>query len=250
MAVESIKIKQRFILLCLSVRLLACPAYAQEGGDLQARILYAFQSQDLSLLRGIQQTLSDSIQAAPPTAAARYHLAHADYRLALLTLKQDRGNAADSLEGCVTQLDELLRIDRSSAESLTLQSLCFVELAKIKKMQAVLLRARAADRLTRAEKTAPRNPRVLLARALEKLQTTSPTQAMPRELEDCVTAFERSSATSDEVPGWGHSEAYLLMGHELRVRGDIDGARNWIEKALIAAPDFKAAQLELMQLNR
>jgi Tfp pilus assembly protein PilF len=54
--------------------------------------------------------------------------------------------------------------------------------------------------------------------------------------------FEDSSGTSLDAPGWGHAEAYLALGRELQKRGDHLGARNWIEKSLIAAPDYKAAQ--------
>lgn len=250
MAVESINIKQRFLAVCASAVWFAVSAHAQEGGDLQARILYAYQTQDLANLREIQQTLTDGIQAGTPTAALRYHLAHADYRMGLMTGPQDHAKAKERLEDCVAQLNELQTQQENAPEVLALQSLCYVELAKLKKLQAALLRARAAERINRAEKLAPRNPRVLLVRALEKIQPGRPTRPIPHELEECVTMFERSSATGDDAPGWGHAEAYLLMGHELRVRGDIDGARNWIEKALIAAPDFKLAELELTQLNR
>jgi tetratricopeptide (TPR) repeat protein len=250
MAVESIKIGQCFLTACASAVLLACSALAQEGGDLQARILYAYQTQDLANLREIQQTLTDSIQAGTPTAALRYHLAHADYRMGLLAGEHDRLTGKERLEDCVAQLNELQTQAEVSPEVPVLQSLCYVELSKVKKLQAALLRGRAADRIDRADKLAPRNPRVLLVRALEKVRAGSPARPIPHELEECVTMFERSSATGNDAPGWGHAEAYLLMGHELRLRGDIDGARNWIEKALIAAPDFKLAQLELTLLNR
>ncbi len=60
----------------------------------------------------------------------------------------------------------------------------------------------------------------------------------------------QSSATSIDTPGWGHAEAYLALGRELQARGDQLGARNWIEKSLIAAPDYKAAQRQLALLVR
>lgn len=246
MGLESIKIKRRFLTVCASTVMLVCAVRAQEGGDLQARILYASQTQDLATLREIQRTLSESIQAGSPSVATRYHLAHADYRMAQLM----GSTGKERLEECVSQLDELLKTAENSSEALVLQSLCYVELASIKKLQASLLRARATERIDRASKLAPRNPRVLLVRALGKIRPVNPRPPIPRELEECVAIFERSSATGNDAPGWGHAEAYLLMGHELRIRGDIDGARNWIEKALIAAPDFKSAQVELTQLNR
>jgi Tfp pilus assembly protein PilF len=60
--------------------------------------------------------------------------------------------------------------------------------------------------------------------------------------------FDAASATSIDAPGWGHAEAYLALGRELQSRGDQLGARNWIEKSLIAAPDYKAAQRQLALL--
>jgi len=60
--------------------------------------------------------------------------------------------------------------------------------------------------------------------------------------------FEQSSATRADVPGWGHAEAYLALGTQLAARGDVLGARNWIEKSLIVAPDYKAAQKQLAML--
>ena len=62
--------------------------------------------------------------------------------------------------------------------------------------------------------------------------------------------FDVTSATSIDTPGWGHAEAFLALGRELQARGDQLGARNWIEKALIAAPDYKAAQRQLALLVR
>jgi hypothetical protein len=37
---------------------------------------------------------------------------------------------------------------------------------------------------------------------------------------------------------------------QLQARGDLLGARNWIEKSLIVAPDFKAAQRQMALLVR
>jgi Tfp pilus assembly protein PilF len=51
-----------------------------------------------------------------------------------------------------------------------------------------------------------------------------------------------------DAPGWGHGEAYLELGRQYQARGDLLGARNWIEKALIVAPDYKSAQRQLASL--
>jgi hypothetical protein len=38
------------------------------------------------------------------------------------------------------------------------------------------------------------------------------------------------------------------LGRQLELRRDVLGARNWIEKALIVAPDYKAARRQLTAL--
>jgi hypothetical protein len=42
----------------------------------------------------------------------------------------------------------------------------------------------------------------------------------------------------------------MMVGRELRMRGDVLGARNWIEKSLIVAPDYKEAQRQLELIKR
>ena len=225
-------------------------ARAQEGGDLQVQILYAYQTLDANQLLEIKQNLSNALHTGKAGPAERYHLAHADWRLADLTGAARKDQAQRALQECVDQLGILLEADRASVESLALQSICDSELANFKKMQSAVLRSRAAERLAEARKIAPRNPRVKLVLALSKLEGVSSSDVIPRELAEAAEAFEQSPATSNETPGWGHAETYLRYGHELRLRGEFLGARNWLEKALIAAPDYKAAQSELALLGR
>ena len=134
-----------------------------------------------------------------------------------------------------------------------LQSACYDGAANHKKLEAVLLRSRSADRLKAALALQPRNPRALLLSSLQGLQAkpgTAERQQAFAQLQLAVQTFDASSATRLDSPGWGHADAYLAMGLELKSRGDLLGARNFIEKSLIAAPDFKAAQRQLAQLNR
>jgi hypothetical protein len=70
------------------------------------------------------------------------------------------------------------------------------------------------------------------------------------QLQLAAQLFDASSATSIDTPGWGHAEAYLALGRELQSRADLLGARNWIERSLIAAPDYKDAQRQLATLER
>jgi hypothetical protein len=227
---------------------------AQEGGDIQAQILYAYQTEDNNSLRDLIQNLTAQVNNDGRDIALRYHLAHAEYRFGLLS-KQHKGNeAATAFGACVEVLRPALDATVKSAEVLLLQSACYAELADTKPMEGVMLRSRAGDRLKEAVKLAPRNPRVVLYPAQQELAHAKPGTAERQhafaQLQLAAQLFEASSATSADTPGWGHAEAYMALSHELQLRGDTLGARNWIEKALIAAPDYKAAQRQLAALAK
>ena len=132
-------------LLLLPMCLAGLPAEAQHGGDLQAQILYAFQSEDDNELSSLIQTLSTQVQAGGADNALRYDLAHADYRLGLMSAAGPAGNAESAFADCVEQLKPVLEKDGRSAEALALQSACYANLARFRKLEAVLLRSRAAE---------------------------------------------------------------------------------------------------------
>ena len=236
--------------------LLLIPALlnAQEGGDVQAQILYAYQTEDTNSLVNLIQELSAKIKDAPGDAALSYHLAHANYRMGQLAGRAEPHRAEQSYADCIDDLKPLLQKDVKSVETLILQGACYQQLADFKSVEAVVLRARASDRLNAAAKIAPKNPRLLLVTSTEELAraaTGSPQrQRAFSQLNLSAQIFDTASGTSIDEPGWGHAEAYLALGKEVQARGDRVQARNLIEKALIAAPDFKAAQRQLAMLSR
>jgi hypothetical protein len=71
--------------ILLSMLLLATVLHAQEGGDVQAQILYAYHTEDTNSLTNLIQTMSAKLKDAPGDDALRYHLAHAQYRLGELS---------------------------------------------------------------------------------------------------------------------------------------------------------------------
>ena len=234
--------------------LLPVAVQAQEGGDIQAQIDYAYQTEDGNTLANLIQKLTAQVKADADDVALRYHLAHAQYRSGQMSEHGHKSAAEAAYSDCIDELKPVLDKNTKSAEALALQSACYSGLAALKSLEAVLLRSRAADRLTAAKKAAPRNPRVVLLSAMQELHHAKPgsteSQQGLAELQRAAQLFENSSGTSIESPGWGHAEAYLALGHELQIRGDHLGARNWTEKALIAAPDYKAAQRQLASLTR
>jgi len=232
----------------------ACPLVAQMGGDLQAQILYAYQTEDANELADLRQSLATQVKDEPGDSSLRYQLGHADYRYALIVEPKDARAASQAFADCVEQLKLVVSADERSVEGLVLESACLQELSAYRKVEGVLLRSEAADRLARAAKLAPRNPRVLLLRASNGLAHAAPgsseAAAAFADLALAAKLFEESSATSVDTPGWGHAEAYLALGREYLQRGDVLSARNWIEKSLISAPDYRAAQRERAALLR
>jgi tetratricopeptide (TPR) repeat protein len=238
----------------LSALLWAPAAWAQQGGDLQAQILYAYQTEDSNSLVNLIQDLSAQVKTDAADVSLRYHLAHALYRRGLLAGPKSAHEAEAALSDCIDELKPVLSLDEKSVETLILQSACYSSLAEHRRLEAVLLRSRAEERLKNALGLAPRNPRAVYLDAVEGLRQAKPGSAAQThafaQLQLAVQLFDTSSATSIETPGWGHAEAYLALGRELQSRGDALGARNWIEKSLIIAPDYKAAQRQLALLVR
>jgi len=237
------------VMLLTTVRVVA-----QEGGDTQAQIDYAYQTEDGNRLANLIQNLTSRVKDNSADIALRYHLAHAQYRFGQLSGERHAHAAEAAFSDCIDELKPAIDKDVKSVESMVLQSACYSGLADLKSLEAVLLRSRAADRLNAALKLQPRNPRAALLSAMQDLRHAKPGspegQRGLAELRSAAELFEQTSGTSDEAPGWGHAEAYLALGRELQNRGDHLGARNWIEKALIAAPDFKTAQRQLASLSK
>ena len=215
---------------------------------MQAQILYAFHTEDGNALARLAQGLSVRLKAEDGSGAVRYHLAHAHYRHGQLLAATQANGAEAELSDCIDDLKPLLERAERSAEGYILQAACYGALAPLRSLQAPLLRSRATDRLASAGALAPRNPRYLLVKAQQELRHAKPgSSEHQRGLEDLQTAvarFDESSATNASEPGWGHAEAYLQLGTELKSRGDTVQARNLIEKALLVAPDYKSAQRE------
>jgi len=241
-------------LLLAALLLPAAAAWAQLGGDLQAQILYAYQTEDGNSLTNLIQDLSAQVKADGSDASLRYHLAHAQYRRGLLSGARSGHEAESAFSDCIDELKPLLTQDAKSAEPLILQSACYGGLADHRTLESVLLRSRSDDRLKTALTLAPRNPRAVFLSGMEGMRQSKPgtpqRQQAFAQLQLAAQLFDASSATNIDTPGWGHAEAYLALGRELQLRGDQLGARNWIEKSLIAAPDYKAAQRQLRLLVR
>jgi hypothetical protein len=153
--------------LIFGLALIAAPLGAQEGGDWQAQILYAFQTETANQLANIQASLRGEVHGDAVSAAAEYHLAHADYRMALLEFNSRQLAAGKDLEECVKELSVVLKINRAATEALILRAACYSQLAQISRIETLLYWRRAKADLDAALRLEPRNPRARLIRALD-----------------------------------------------------------------------------------
>ena len=124
---------------------------AQEGGDLQAQILYAYQAEDTNQLANLVQTLTNQVKSGGADAALRYHLAHAQYRFGLLAgdgeapmrRRRPLRTASSSSSRCSSKMSNRWR--RSA-----LQSACYAQAREIPApgggAVAIARRGAAADR--------------------------------------------------------------------------------------------------------
>src|SRR5437016_5906188 len=107
--------------------------------------------------------------------------------------------------------------------------------------------ARGARRdIGRALRLAACNPRVLLIDAMSDYQL-APERGGDKEralakLRQAVAAFELERAGTEQLPGWGAAEAYLLLARDLLDHGEALGARDALEHALLIAPDYAPAR--------
>src|SRR5438067_1132676 len=104
----------------------------------------------------------------------------------------------------------------------------------------------------RALRLAARNPRVLLIDAMSDYQL-APERGGDKEralakLRQAVAAFELERAGTEQLPGWGAAEAYLLLARDLLDHGEALGARDALEHALLIAPDYAQARRLMAQI--
>jgi hypothetical protein len=70
----------------------AAASLAQQGGDSQAQILYAYQTEDTNSLANLIEDFTTQVKADGSDASLRYHLAHAQYRRGLLAVALRRAH--------------------------------------------------------------------------------------------------------------------------------------------------------------
>ncbi len=245
------------LLTLLSLGLIGGAARAADEAsfeDMESRIDYAWFTEDVNALRSLVQSAQAISQKGPDSPDVRYLLALANYRLGLLLAGPKPADATAAMDHCVEESGRTLQVQTSSAEAYALQGTCYAELARLHNWKTVVNGPFATLKMDKALKLAPNNPRVVLldgARDYAEARPGGKEQALAkfrRALELFETALESRTGSGPGTPSWGYADTYAYIGRCLQEKGDLLGARNAYERALIIAPDFAAVRRELQSL--
>jgi tetratricopeptide (TPR) repeat protein len=245
------------VALALSGALAPAPARAavtkEELSDLEAKAQYAFFTEDLNALRGLARSNRALAESEAPLEL--YHYAHVQFRLLQLASRQKKSGKKEAEAAgaaCVDALERAIAKDGRFAEGLALEADCHAYVAALGPVNAVTDGPKVAARLDAAARVNPRNPRVLLSQAIaaEMRDPNGDPAAAAAAYRRAVAAFDTPDAPRPAEPTWGAAEAWLFVGRALERRGDVFGARDAYEKALLIAPEFARARQRLARLTR
>jgi tetratricopeptide (TPR) repeat protein len=245
---------------------------------MESRIQYGYYTEDLRSLRNLVEPLTTSDSH---DRLKSYYSALLAYRLTLLEKAQaDQAAAAEAaaagttslksppparkndrtknevrqtVERCVSSLDQALEAQSNFADALALQSACLGLEAELSSWRAPLAGPKSSSQLHKALQVAPKNPRVLLLDAIaeyERAKTPGGDAQHPcAKFEAVAAVFEAERADVDQVPGWGAAEAYTWLGRCYLDNGNGNAARDALERALLIAPEFGQARRLLATLT-
>ncbi len=226
-------------------------AQEMDPADLEGRIEYAYFTADANALRNLVGATQNSLAKGSSSALAHYQRGHAQYRLGQVLQAKGDAKAPDAFSACVDALGKAIDVDKQFAEAYALQSACYANLAELKAWKVVVDRPLGGSRLDKALQLAPKNPRVALLDALNDYERPRSSGGDRKracsKFEKAAQLFDASSQET-QLPGWGAADAYLYVGKCLDEGGDVLGARSALERALIIAPDFAAARVELRRV--
>ncbi|HEX6999269.1 MAG TPA: hypothetical protein VF322_14100 [Gammaproteobacteria bacterium] len=213
-----------------------------ELADAAARIDYGYYSGDARIVEAAVSSLERLTEGG---ALARYYEALASFRLAALAAAAGRDPRA-WLDRCMQAAGASELPDAAAAEAFVLAAACASRAARAEPMRAVLHNRRAQAALERAAALDPVNPRLALIEAERLAEEGGREAEAVARLESALAEFaaRAGDAPQSGVPQWGEAEALVALAELRYAAGDARRARDLLERALLVAPEYRAA-LEL-----
>jgi hypothetical protein len=232
-------------------------AWGADLGDSAVRIEYGFYSGEEDVVSAAADELR---RIGDGERAAAYLHGLAALRLAELAERRGRdpsallaecvaaaGAAAPRAEKArahaMAQAADRARVD--SAEALVLAAACETLLVRREPVKGVLHQRRREQNLAEARRLDAGNPRAALVQAwgISREQARSSKESRGRlsaELDEAIAAFEAYAQGEGGFAGadWGRPEALAELAELRLLDGDRMAARDLVERALLAAPDY------------
>ncbi len=218
--------------------------------DVEGRIQYGYYTEDARSLEALANQLATG--GDDSNAMKSYFTALADYRITLLASARDKSRAREYAEKCASSADRAVQDNSDFPDGLALQSACLAQLAELSTLRATLAGPKSRSQMAKAMKLATRNPRVLLLDAVgayERAANGVDRDAAIGKLKKAVAALEAERQEVVHVPGWGLAEAYAYLARGYLDRGEAVAARDALEHALLAAPEYAQARRMMSQIT-
>ena len=259
--VENVRMRSRQIAHCVPgwalAAALALPAPCLADGlaeldDAGARLQYAAYTADARALEEVLGLLTKMEESGPNAALREYYLGYGYWQLGEVYGQEARDgrrksgerDAMRARQECVRHAQSAEKLEARMAEAHAIDAVC----SNLPPERGS--KARASCEQHRALRTAIEldsdNPRVRLIEVLCAVNGGAMTPATFEKVRALVTAFEAAPASRPGQLDWGHAEVLALLGKGLIERGDNVAARDALERALVIAPDYRAAQ-QLLQ---
>ncbi|HEY3517725.1 MAG TPA: hypothetical protein VGL98_11825 [Gammaproteobacteria bacterium] len=207
----------------------AAHAASAEVLDLAARVHYGYYHAEPRTI----DTAATALDRLGDSAEVVYYRDFAALRRAQLGGNDRAG--MERLRACAQRDPQPGHDKRLAAEAWVLVAACAQVAGDEGRRERALALARERD---------DDNPRIALVEAWAMMQEAG-TDAAKRaaastQLEAVVEAFEIWAPSLDD-PDWGHAEALTALAAAALERGQARTARDFIERALLLAPDYRAA---------
>lgn len=206
--------------------------------DVVARIDFGYYAGDVRLIEAASAELE---RVSAPDPARAYYRAYAAFRLNQIDSHASGRSRRERAHRCIDETRELTESHEWAIEAHVLRAACSLWARDALAGHALGFDIRLTQSLDAARNIDSSNPRLLLVAALaredELMKGTSRTAA----LEQALARFDEQGMSLGLQPGWGRAEALAHTGAIYLERGDLRGARDLIERALLEAPEYQLA---------
>lgn len=224
-------------------------ASREQLSDLVGRVEYAYYAGDASALKQALESLEKSQVDDSQRSEQINALDFGRWKMAqLLVERKKQGEAGDFADKCTESVELKKFSKKMRAEHEAIVAGCYAVLADARFVRTLWYKGSADDHLEKAAKADPKNLQVKFVSAWVKAHRDSADPDVDAALKQVVADFADSAGRLQDT-GWGYAEALYLLGKSALAHHDMLAARNALERALVIAPDYVAAQILMKQLS-